>query len=105
MATVHTHWLRGQVHGARLTILLNGIQEGEYFGMVDRDISMKLHPGINTVSFLYTPREQDASAQMSLLESEHDPPIPPLALFQSAPTPTGTLDFKPTTQQFSFFAK
>ena len=105
MPTEHSHWLRGRMRDARLTVLLNGIRAGEYSGVVDQDITMKLRAGINSVTFLYAPRQADSSAQMDLLESEHDPPIPPLVTFQSAPVPDGATDFKPTTQSFTFFAK
>lgn len=105
MPTDHSHWLRGRIQGARLTVLLNGVREGAYSGVVDQDITMKLRRGVNTVSFLYEPRTADSSAQMSLLESEHDPPIPPLVSFQSTPQPFGASEFKSTTQTASFFAK
>ena len=104
MPTNHSHWLRGRVQGARLTILLNSIPDGEYRGFVDKDITMKLRAGINTVSFVYTPQNPDASARMDLLEGEHHPPIAPLATFQSLPQPRKATKFKETTQRFTFFA-
>ena len=107
MPTEHSHWLRGRVQDGRLTVLLNGVREGDYTGIVDKDITMKLHRGINTVSFVYTPHQGQSSAQMDLLESEHHPPIAPLASFQSLPQPQGAAGetgFKPTTQRFTFFA-
>ena len=103
MPTEHSHWLRGRVQGAKLTVRLNGIREGDYLGYVDKDITMKLRAGINTVSFEYAPRGASASVKMDLLESEHHPPIAPLASFQSA-LPMGE-DAKPATQTFTFFAK
>ncbi len=107
MPTEHSHWLRGRVQNARLTVLLNGIREGDYDGLIDRDITMKLRRGINTVSFVYTPQDGNSSAQMDLLESEHHPPIAPLASFQSLPPAEGAaegIEIKPTTQRFTFFA-
>ncbi len=107
MPTEHSHWLRGRVQAARLTILLNGIREGDYDGLVDRDITMKLRRGINTVAFVYTPQNASASARMDLLESEHHPPIAPLASFQSLPqaeSAAAEAGFKPTTQRFTFVA-
>lgn len=107
MPTEHSHWLRGRVQNARLSVLLNGIREGDYDGLVDRDITMKLRRGINTVVFVYTPQNASSSAQMDLLESEHHPPIAPLASFQSQPQMEGAVGetgFKPTTQRFTFFA-
>ena len=104
MPTEHSHWLRGQVQGARLTVLLNGVPDGQYRGFVDKDITMKLRAGINTVSFVYTPQNANAAARMDLLESEHHPPIAPLATFQSLPQPREATEFKQTTQRFTFFA-
>lgn len=107
MPTEHSHWLRGSVQDARLTVLLNGIHEGDYDGLVDRDITMKLRRGINTVSFVYTPQNANSSAQMDLLESEHHPPIAPLASFQSRPRPDTAPEqagAEPTIQRFTFFA-
>ena len=111
MPTDHSHWLRGRVQGARLTVLLNGVREGVYTGVVDRDITMTLRRGINSVSFVYAPSRADASAQMNLLESEHDPPIPPLAAFQSLPISRDpavseqATALRTTTQNFTFYAK
>lgn len=108
MPTEHSHWLRGRVQNARLSVLLNGVREGDYDGLVDRDITMKLRRGINTVSFVYSPQDANSFAQMDLLESEHHPPIAPLASFHSLPQPQTEAgqpaDFKPTTQRFTFFA-
>ncbi len=105
MPTEHSHWLRGRVQEARLLVLLNGVRQGEYAGFVDQDITMKLRRGVNTVSFVYTPHQTDSSAQMDLLESEHDPPIAPLASFQSLPQPDDAAEMTPTTQRFTFVAK
>lgn len=111
MPTDHSHWLRGRVQGARLTVLLNGIRQGEYTGVVDQDITMKLRRGVNSVSFVYAAGRADASARMDLLESEHNPPIPPLVTFQSA-THSGDAAASgdaagpaPSTQNFTFFAR
>lgn len=110
MPTDHSHWLRGRVQDARLTVLVNGVREGVYTGVVDRDITRTLRRGVNSVSFVYTPRRADASARMDLLESEHDPPIAPLATFQSRPLPREAaiseeaVALKTTTQNITFFA-
>ncbi len=103
MPTEHSHWLRGRVQDARLTVLLNGVREGDYAGVVDKDITMKLRRGINTVAFVYTPRPGESSARMDLLESEHHPPVAPLASFQSLPRSADT-GGKPATQRFTFYA-
>lgn len=110
MPTDHSHWLRGRVRDARLTVLLNGIRQGEYTGVVDQDITMKLHRGVNSVSFVYAPRRADASAQMDLVEGEHKPPLPPLVRFHSAPAqdaaiPEDMSSPAPAAQSFTFFAR
>ncbi len=110
MPTDHSHWLRGQVRDARLTVLLNGVRQGEYTGVVDQDITMKLRRGVNSVSFVFAPRRADASAQMDLVESEHNPPIPPLVTFQSAPFQDAAISEDtsspaPAAQSFTFFAR
>ena len=85
MPTEHSHWLRGRIREARLTVLLNGVRQGEYSGVVDQDITMKLRQGSTRSRSSMRRASADASAQMDLLESEHDPPIAPLAAFQSLP--------------------
>ena len=107
MPTDHSHWLRGRVQEGRLTVRVNGIRTGEYTGVVDQDITMKLRRGINSVSFEFAPSRPGASAQMDLLESEHNPPIPPLAVFQSQPSSADAPDSagKPVTQSVTFFAR
>ena len=109
MPTDHSHWLKGWVRDARLTVRLNGLPIGEYTGLVDKDITMKLRRGINSVSFTYAPLSAGGSAQMSLLESEHHPPIAPLAQFQSPPpspaADAGSIPAQPVTQRFTFFAQ
>lgn len=110
MPTDHSHWLRGRVRDARLTVLLNGVRQGEYTGVVDQDITMKLRRGVNSVSFVFAPRRADASAQMDLVESEHNPPISPLVTFQSASSqdaavPESALSQAPAAQSFTFFAR
>lgn len=110
MPTEHSHWLRGRVRDARLTVLLNGVRQGEYAGVVDQDITMKLRRGVNSVSFVFAPRRADASAQMDLVESEHNPPLPPLVRFQSAPSqdaavPESASSQAPAAQSFTFFAR
>lgn len=109
MPTDHSHWLKGWVRDARLTVRLNGLPIGEYTGLVDKDITMKLRRGINSVSFTYAPLRAGGSARMNLLESEHHPPIAPLAAFQSpAPSPGAEAETTPAqaaTQSFTFYAR
>lgn len=103
MPTQHSHWLRGHLRSAHVTVLLNSARQGVYYGTVDTDITMRLRKGVNTVTFVYQPGGASSSAQMEIVESEHHPPIPPLVTFQSLPTPeNGKLT--PTTQTFSFVA-
>ena len=103
MPTEHSHWLRGRLRGAQVTVLLNGMRQGQYYGLVDRDITMSLRQGINSVTFVYQPIGHSSSAEMEVLESEHHPPIPPLVTFQSPPAAEdGKLT--PVTQTFTFAA-
>ncbi len=107
MPTDHSHWLRGQVRDGHVLVSLNGIRLGDFPGLVDRDITMRLRAGMNTVAFTFQPVSAQSSATLNVLESEHTPPIPPLATFDAAPvsalTATGTP--KPQTQTFTFTAR
>ena len=103
MPTEHSHWLRGQIRGAHVTVLLNGIRLGSYDSLVDKDITMKLRKGLNFVTFDYQPSSSTASAEMEILESEHDPPIPPLVTFQSQPSSENSQ--QPVSQMMNFIAK
>ncbi len=104
MPTNHSHWVRGRVRDAHVTVLLNGIRLGSYHSLVDQDVTMRLRKGVNSVTFIYLPDTPAATAQMEVVESEHTPPIPPLTTFLSPPTPAdGKL--APVTQTFSFVAQ
>ena len=107
MPTNHSHWLRGQVRGGHVLVSLNSIRLGDFSGLVDRDITMRLRAGSNTVMFTFQPDSAQSAATLDVLESEHTPPIPPLATFDAAPvsglTATGTP--KPQTQTFTFTAR
>jgi hypothetical protein len=103
MPTDHSHWLHGTLRNASLTVLFNGVRQGEYSGLVDKDITMVLQRGTNSVTFIYTPSEADSAAQMEIDESEHDPPIPPLVTFDSQPVARDA-PLTPTTQSFTFVA-
>lgn len=107
MPTAHSHWLNGVVQNAHVQVSLNGIRLGDFSGFVDRDITMRLRAGINTVAFTYQPNSAQSSATLYVQESEHTPPIPPLATFDVTPnsglTATGTP--KPQTQTFTFTAR
>ena len=67
---------------------------------------MKLRPGLNFVTFDYQPKSVNSSAQMEIVESEHTPPIAPLATFHSLP-PVSDPDqsLLPVKQTYSFVAK
>ncbi len=107
MPTEHSHWLQGVIQNARMQVSLNGIRLGDFSGFVDRDITMYLRTGINTIAFTYQPNSPQSSATLYVMESEHTPPIPPLVTFASVPvsalTATGTP--KPQTQMFTFTAR
>ena len=101
MPTAHSHWLRGHLREGRLTVLLNGVRYKSFSGAVDQDITMLLRPGANTVTFAFLPNAADASAEMEVLESEHDPPIPPLVTFQAGGAADGG---KPVQETKPFIA-
>lgn len=106
MPTLHSHWLRGSIFNARVLVRVNGLLLGTYSSPQDRDITMKLRLGINTVTLAYTPLTSTGSARLFILESEHDPPIPPLATFRSplsASSPSAPL--QTTTQTLTFLAR
>lgn len=107
MPTDHSHWLRGQVRGGHVAVSLNGIRLGDFSGFVDRDITMRLRAGSNTVAFTYQPVSAHSSASLDVLEGEHTPPIAPLATFDAAPTASlstpGTP--RPQTQTVTFTAR
>ena len=108
--TAHGHWLRGRLHDARVTVLLNGVQHGSFSGVLDQDITMKLRRGANTVTFVYQPQGLDSAADLEIVESEHDPPIAPLVTFHSTSVSAVSSDalgseaLKPVTQTFPFTA-
>jgi len=106
MPTEHSHWLKGSIFNARVIVRVNGLFLGTFTSPQDRDITMKLRGGINTLTLAYTPLASTASAHLDILESEHDPPIPPLATFRSplsAASPSAPL--QTTTQTLTFLAR
>jgi len=106
MPTEHSHWLKGRVFNARVTVRLNGLLLGTYSAPQDRDITMKLRSGINTITVAYQPLSATASAQLDVLESEHDPPIPPLTTFRSPLLDGSAAKSLPTTTQtLTFLAR
>jgi hypothetical protein len=111
MPTDHTHWLKGSIFNARVTVFLNGTKLGDYQTSQDKDITWKLKKGLNTVTFVYTPQVKSASAHLDILESEHDPPVPPLASFRSTAlsrlpgyTQTAKKDDDTVSRTFAFIA-
>ena len=109
MPTEHSHWLRGGIFNARVAVALNGRPLGEFQAPVDKDVTMRLRRGANTVTFVYTPETDTSSAHLDLLESEHHPPIAPLASFSVAPlaeTPRAApnANLPPITKTLTFIA-
>jgi len=106
MPTLHSHWLRGSIFNARVMVRVNGMLLGTYSSPQDRDITMKMRLGINTITLAYTPLTSTASARLFILESEHDPPIPPLATFRSPLSAAGpSAPLQTTTQTLTFLAR
>lgn len=83
MPTVHSHWLRGIITEATVHVTANGTDLGTYSSAVDKDITMRLRKGVNLIRFDYTPNDSNGSAHLDVLESEHMPPLPPLATFKA----------------------
>ncbi len=106
MPTVHSHWLKGPIFSARVAVRVNGLLLGTFTSPQDRDITMKLRSGINTVTLAYTPLTSTASAHLDILESEHDPPIAPLATFRSPlPAANSSTSLQTTTQTLTVLAR
>lgn len=110
MPTAHSHWLRGRLRDARVTVLLNGVRHGSFSGVLDQDITMKLRRGVNTVTFIYQPNAAGSAADLEIVESEHHPPIAPLVTFHSESGPAASEDtsggnaLKPVTKTLPFVA-
>jgi hypothetical protein len=105
MPTAHSHWLRGRLRDAHVTVLLNGVRHGSFSGVLDQDITMKLRRGVNTVTFVYQPNAASSAADLEIVESEHHPPIAPLVTFRSAPGLAASEGApKPETKTFPFVA-
>lgn len=105
MPTAHSHWLRGRMRDAQVTVSLNGVRQGAYFTVVDQDITMRLRKGVNTVTFVYQPHSSSSSAQMEVVESEHHPPIAPLVTFQPVRPAPGNDTPAPQTRTYTFIAQ
>jgi hypothetical protein len=110
MPTKHTHWLRGSVVDAAVSVSVNNVKLGDFYATVDKDITMRCRKGYNTVTFTYIPIAKTSFAALNVLESEHNPPIAPLATFDSkvdAPAPDSASSSdadKPVRQTFEFYA-
>lgn len=83
MPTQHSHWLRGAISDALVSVSLNYVKMGDYYTTIDKDITMSCRKGENTITFTYTPFDTSSFATIDVLESEHTPPIAPLATFDS----------------------
>lgn len=105
MPTQHSHWLRGRLHAARMTVSLNGVRQPALPSVIDQDITMRLRAGVNTVTFAYQPQGADSSATMEVVEGEHTPEIAPLVTFQPAPATDRASAPAPLTRTFTFVAR
>jgi hypothetical protein len=106
MPTAHSHWLRGHLRDVHVTVLLNGIRHGEFSGVLDQDITMKLRPGVNMVTFRYQPVSSHSAVNLEIVEGEHDPSIAPLVTFQSdiLPVSNSSSALMPVSKTFMFIA-
>lgn len=105
----HPQWLRGRMRNARVTVQLNGIYYRSFSGFLDQDISKRLRPGSNLVTFLYTPQSIGSSADLEIVEGDHNPPIAPLVTFHTTAQDLENSDLhsnelKPLTKTFRFVA-
>ena len=106
MPTAHSHWLRGRLQDSHVMVELNGIRHGRFSGILDQDITMKLQPGVNMVTFHYMPNSSHSSVNLEIVESEHDPPIAPLVTFRSSIlSKSDGSAAQPVTKTFMFVAK
>ena len=88
MPTQHSHWLTVAQYDAHVTFQLNGVGLGGYAASGPTDITMKCHPGLNTLTLVYEPLSARSWMNLLVEESEHDPPIQPLILFHQNPDMT-----------------
>ena len=110
MPTDHSHWLNTESSNARISISLNGSRLSTYQPSGTQDVTMKLNPGPNTLTVVYTPDSVRSWGSVTLTEGEHQGQAIPLVIFRRAPLgPSAVMDdsaaLKPTTQSFTFFAK
>jgi hypothetical protein len=110
MPTQHSHWLSLAQFGARVTVRLNGVWYGEFYGPTLRDITMRLQPGPNTLTVTYAPQNASSWLAVHVTEGEHSPPIPDLVVYRIEPLrQTGKDDMTgqpaPTTRTFRFIAQ
>ena len=106
MPTKHSHWLKGDIMEARVVVTLNQAPLATYLSPMDQDITMRCRAGINTITFAYTPSSKISFANVRVLESEHDPPIGPLAAFNTLPLTVASRNAqKPITRTFTFLAR
>ena len=87
--TRYRHWLTVEQYDSRITIRVNGIGLGGYAASQTTDITMRLHPGSNTITLIDAPNTKGSWVRLYVTR---DPPLPQLQLFPSA----GSLDISPT---------
>ena len=85
MPTQHSHWMDTEMGQARVIVRLNGIRVGGFMTSGVRDVTMRLRPGINTLSVTYEPRNIHSWASVVMTEGENGPSGKLLADFREAP--------------------
>ena len=97
-------------YNSRITLQVNGVGLGGYAASKTTEITMRLHPGSNTITLTDEPNAKTSWARLFITR---DPPLPQLLLFQTAGSADVRLtdlgnkhDVKPhtVTKTFTFLA-
>jgi hypothetical protein len=112
MPTQHSHWLDARMSQARVVVLLNGARLGSTQPAGTQDVTMRLRPGINTLTVLYTPQNERSWASVTLTEGERGAGGAALASFREAPLAEQALSdearqarLRPTSRTITFTAR
>jgi len=112
MPTKHSHWLNAEMWQARVTVLLNGARLGGAIAPGTQDVTMRMRPGVNTLTVIYEPRDESSWGSVTLSEGEHEARAVVLAAFRRAPLARSSATdterarmLKPVTETLTFSAQ